>query len=211
MIVAIESASSDLSVALSEPDGTFIGDEAWTSAQRQSAELLPRLMRLLDRTDRDLRDATAVSVGIGPGSFTGLRVALALAKGLAFALDRPIVGIASLDAWLAAHPDAAAALARAGSNEAYLLSRGEAAPRIVDRETAAARIGDGRIVAPSELADAFGLEGAEPPRAARAVAMIASSRLHAAPEGDDLRALEPIYVRAPRGVTSPSEAEVKWL
>lgn len=211
MIIAIEAASTDLSVALAQPDGTHIADDGWTSAQRQSAELLPRLLELLHRSGRSLRETTAVAVGIGPGSFTGLRVALALGKGLALALERPIVGVPSLGAWLAAHPDAAAALARAGAREAYLLPRGEDSPRIVDRDTVTALLGDARIVAPAELADAFGLAGAESPRAAAAVAAVAVARLDADPGGDDLRTLEPIYVRAPRGVGTESEGQIRWL
>ena len=211
MIVAIEAASTDLSLALAERDGTLVADEAWPSAQRQSAELLPRLLALLDRAGRTLRDSSAVAVGIGPGSFTGLRVALALGKGLAVALDRPIVGVPSLAAWLAAHRDAAAAVARAGAREAYLLTRGEADARVVDRDAVASLIGDARVVAPSELIAAFGLAGAEPPRAASAVAAEAAARLARDGRGDDVRTLEPIYVRPPRGVASESEGAVKWL
>lgn len=201
----------DLSVALVAPDGSLIADDGWTSAQRQSAELLPRLMSLLDRAGRGLPETTAVAVGIGPGSFTGLRVALALGKGIGLALDRPIFGVPSLEAWLQAHPDSAAAVARAGAREAYLLIRGEQEARVVDREAVVAHLGDARIVAPRELSEAFALDGAERPRAAAAVGAIASGRLVDAPEGDDLRALEPIYVRAPRGVAAESDAEVRWL
>lgn len=211
MIIAIEAASTDLSVAVANPDGTLIGDEGWTSAQRQSAELLPHLVEVLTRAGRSLRDTAAVAVGLGPGSFTGLRVALALGKGLALALERPIVGVPSLEAWLSAHPDAAAALARAGAREAYLLPRGESSARIVDRDAIAALVRDARVVAPSELAAAFGLEGAESPRAAGAVAVAAAAHLAATPGGDDLRTLEPIYVRPPRGLRTEGEGEVRWL
>lgn len=211
MIIAIDAASTDLSVALAHRDGTLILDDGWTSAQRQSAELLPHLLELLDRSGRSLRDTTAVAVGIGPGSFTGLRVALALGKGLALALDRPILGVPSLHGWLSAHQEAGAALARAGAREAYLLARGEESPRIVDRDAVPAIVADARIVAPSELADAFGLAGAESPRAAGALAALAASRLDARPEGDDLRTLEPLYVRPPRGLSTQSEGEVRWL
>lgn len=211
MIIAIEAASTDLSVALAHRDGTLIGDESWTSAQRQSAELLPHLLELLARGGRSLHETAAVAVGIGPGSFTGLRVALALGKGLGLALDRPILGVPSLHAWLAAHPDAAAALARAGAREAYLLPRGEDSVQIVDRDSVTSLPRDARIVAASELATAFGLEGAQSPRAAAAVAAIAATRLEAEPAGDDLRTLEPLYVRAPRGLGTQSEGEVKWL
>lgn len=211
MIIAIDAASTDLSVALAHPDGTLILDDGWTSAQRQSAELLPHLLELLGRAGRSLRDTTAVAVGIGPGSFTGLRVALALGKGLALALDRPILGVPSLHGWLSAYPDAAAALARAGAREAYLLARGEESPRIVDRDAVAALVADARIVAPAELADAFGLARAASPRAAGALAALAASRMAAESGGDDLRTLEPLYVRLPRGLGTESQGEVRWL
>jgi tRNA threonylcarbamoyladenosine biosynthesis protein TsaB len=211
VIIAIEAASTDLSVALAHADGSLIDDEGWTSAQRQSAELLPHLEELLARAGRSLRETAAVAVGIGPGSFTGLRVALALGKGLALALERPILGVPSLQAWLSAHPDAAAALARAGAREAYLLARGDESPRIVDRDDVPALVRDARIVAAFELVAAFGLAGAESPHAAGAVAALAAARLEAEPAGDDLRTLEPIYVRAPRGLPTGDEGEVKWL
>lgn len=211
MIIALEAASTDLSVALAHPDGTPIADDGWTSGQRQSAELLPRLLELLSRTGRSLREATAVAVGIGPGSFTGLRVGVALGKGLSLSLARPIVGVPSLGAWLTAHAAATVALARAGSREAYLLSRGEPSPRIVDRDELAALLDGARVVAPVELAAALGLAGTESPRAASAVALMAAERLVADPGGDDLRTLEPIYVRAPRGVSEEGEGLVRWL
>jgi tRNA threonylcarbamoyl adenosine modification protein YeaZ len=199
VIVAIEAASTDLSLALAEPDGTLLGDEAWSSAQRQSAELLPRLLLLLARSDRGLADVTALAVGTGPGSFTGLRVAMALAKGLAAGLRRPVVGVPSLAAWLDAEPDAVAAVARAGAREAYVLVRGSDEIRIVDRDGLPST--PGPIVAASELAAAFGLADARPPRAAGAIATHAAGRLADQPGGDDLETLEPIYLRAPRGVT----------
>ena len=211
MIIALDGASTDLGVALAEPDGTPIADDAWSSAQRQSAELLPRLLALLDRSDRQLRSASALAVGTGPGSFTGLRVAMALAKGLALSLECPIVGIGSLAAWLQAEPDADAALARAGAREAYLLARDGGAPGIADRDRLPELLRDRVVVAPTELADAFGIAMARLPRGAPAIARMAAERLATAPSGDDLRTLEPIYLRAPRGVVTESEATVRWL
>jgi tRNA threonylcarbamoyladenosine biosynthesis protein TsaB len=208
VIIAIDGASTDLSLAIADPDGTLLSDDAWSSAQRQSAELLPHLLALLARVERPLRDATAVAVGSGPGSFTGLRVAMALAKGLAAGLRIPIVGVPSLEAWLDADPDATAAVARAGAREAYLLARGDDLPRIVDRDALdAAAV----VVAASEVATAFGLIAARPPHAAAAIARRAAERLATDPAGDDLRTLEPIYLRAPRGVASESGELVRWL
>lgn len=208
MIIAIDAAATDLSVAIAEPDGTLVADDAWTSAQRQSAELLPRLLALLARADRSLDEASLVAVGTGPGSFTGLRVAMALAKGLAFGLPARIIGVPSLSAWLDADPEAVAAVARAGARDAYLLERGAAGPAIVDREGLA---GLGTVAAPAELAEAFGLVEARSPRAAAEIARAAARRIGADPAGDDLRELEPIYLRAPRGVTAESEERVRWL
>jgi tRNA threonylcarbamoyladenosine biosynthesis protein TsaB len=208
VIIAIDGASTDLSIALAEPDGTPVAEEAWSSAQRQSAELLPRILALLEREGRSLSDVTALAIGTGPGSFTGLRVAMALAKGLAVGLAAPIVGVPSLRAWLDAEPGAVAAIARAGAREAYLLMDGEEDARIVDRDGLAT---EATVVAPVELASAFGLRDARPPRAATAIAQAASLRLGSEPAGDDLGTLEPIYLRAPRGVSTESGERVKWL
>ncbi|HET9879932.1 MAG TPA: tRNA (adenosine(37)-N6)-threonylcarbamoyltransferase complex dimerization subunit type 1 TsaB [Candidatus Limnocylindria bacterium] len=199
MIIAVESASTDLSLALAEADGSLIALDGWTAGRRQGSELLPRLLALLEAHNRRLDATTAIAVGIGPGSFTGLRVGMSVAKGIAFGLQRPIVGIGSLDAWLAAESGAAGALARAGAREAYLLERGSVAPLVVDREAIGERpIG---LVAPTELAEAFGLPRAVAPhRAAAALATLAVHRLAAEPAGDDLRRLEPAYLRAPRGI-----------
>jgi tRNA threonylcarbamoyl adenosine modification protein YeaZ len=200
MILAIDGASSDLSIALATSDGAPIAEDAWRGEQRQSAELLPRVLALLERERRSLSELTGLAVGLGPGSFTGLRVAMALAKGLAAGLDRPVVGVPSLEAWLEADPEAAAAVARAGAREAYLLRRGDAEPSIVDRDELATLAGP--AVAPAELATSFGLPDARPPRGATAIARRAATRLAGEPSGDDLATLEPIYMRAPRGVAA---------
>lgn len=210
MIVAIDGASTDLSVALADPSGAVIGETGWSSAQRQSAELLPRLLDLLTSHGRRLGEASAFAVGTGPGSFTGLRVAMALGKGLAVALERPLVGVPSLLAWLDADPEARAAVARAGAREAYVQTRGDA-PRIVDRDELAAALADAPVAAPLELAEAFGLHAARSPVAAAAIARLAVERLRDDPTGDDPRTLEPIYLRAPRGVTSSGDSgPVRW-
>jgi tRNA threonylcarbamoyladenosine biosynthesis protein TsaB len=211
MIIAIDGASTDLSVALAEPDGSPIDGLSWTSAQRQSAELMPRLLQLAERNGRRLDETTAIGVGTGPGSFTGLRVAMALAKGLAFALVIPIVGAPSLVAWLDADPAATLALARAGAREAYALARGRADPAIIDRDALPDRVRAATLVAPAELAEAFGLRAARAPNGAPAIARATADRLSRDAAGDDLGRLEPIYLRAPRGITTEAQGAVTWL
>jgi len=210
MIIAIESASSDPSLALASVDGVAFATDGWTGEGRQASELLPRLLVLLARAGHDLREATALAVGVGPGSFTGLRVSMSLAKGMALALRVPVVGIPSLEAWLEAEPRASAAVARAGAQDAYLLARGAPEPQIVAASDLPGLIGGSLIAAPSELARAFGMSGTVPPHeAATAVARLAAARLSLAPGGDDLALLEPWYLRAPRGVPS-QEAVSRW-
>jgi tRNA threonylcarbamoyladenosine biosynthesis protein TsaB len=63
----------------------------------QSAELWGNVDMLLVRAGRSVRDVTAVAVATGPGSFTGLRVGMAAAIGLARALDRPLYGATALE------------------------------------------------------------------------------------------------------------------
>jgi tRNA threonylcarbamoyl adenosine modification protein YeaZ len=200
MILAIDGTSTDLSVALSTREGAPIAEDAWRGEQRQSAELLPRVLALLEREGRSLSELTGLAVGLGPGSFTGLRVAMALAKGLAAGLDRPVIGVPSLEAWLDADPGASAAVARAGAREAYLLRRGASSPSIVDGDDLVTL--EGPVVAPAELATAFGLAGARSPRGATAIARRAAERLATEPSGDDLATLEPLYLREPRGVAA---------
>lgn len=208
MIVAIESASTDISLALAQPDGNPVAHLGWTSDRRQGHETLPRLLGLLEDAGAPLAAVTAVAVGIGPGSFTGLRVGMSLAKGLSLALGVPIVGLPSLRAWLDAEPETMAAIGRAGAREAYLLLRDEDAPRIVEGEGLPALAREAPVVAPEELAAAFELAGAVPPRrAALALAAAAAARLVADPAGDDLARLEPRYLRAPRGLGQLPHAE----
>jgi tRNA threonylcarbamoyl adenosine modification protein YeaZ len=205
VIIALESASSDPSLALAAQDGAAFAVDAWASEGRQASELLPRLLTLLQSAHREVGEATAIAVGAGPGSFTGLRVSMSLGKGIALALGVPLVGVPSLAAWLEGEPGAGAAVARAGAQDAFVLMRGEAEPRIVPAAELAAIAAGPPIVAPSELAAAFGLSGAVPPHAAAAaVARMAAARLATDPHGDDLEGLEPWYLRAPRGIGSAS-------
>ena len=212
MIVAIESASTDPSVAVTADDGEPLAVDGWSGGPGQGREIMPRLLAAIERAGRRLGETTAVAVGIGPGSFTGLRVGMSLAKGIAFGLEVPIIGIPSLVAWLAAEPDARAALARAGAHEAFVLVRGMPDPAVVHEDGVPDAVRGEPVVAPAELAAALALaEGRPPLRAAASVAALAAEWLAADGSGDDLRTLEPAYLRMPRGIRELPAETVKWL
>ena len=212
MIVAIESASTDPSVGVTADDGEPMAVDGWSGGPGQGREIMPRLLAAVERAGRLLREASAVAVGIGPGSFTGLRVGMSLAKGIAFGLEVPIVGIPSLVAWLAAEPDARVALARAGAHEAFVLVRGSPNPAVVHEDGLPDAVRSEPVVAPAELAAALALaEGRPPVRAAASVAALAAERLAAEGLGDDLRTLEPAYLRMPRGIREQPGETVRWL
>jgi tRNA threonylcarbamoyladenosine biosynthesis protein TsaB len=211
VIVAMDSSSPDQSVAIAGVDGSATADAAWTAPQGQGSELLPRLLGLLEHHGATLAQVRAVAVGLGPGSFTGLRVGLALAKGLAAGLGQPIVGVGSLDAWLDAEPDATGALVRAGAAEAWVRSRDDREPHLVRFDDISATGRSTPLVAPRELAATLGLTRSRPPdRAAAAVARLAALRLRSG-AADDLAALEPVYLRPPRGMADGPAVPITWL
>ncbi|HRQ31606.1 MAG TPA: tRNA (adenosine(37)-N6)-threonylcarbamoyltransferase complex dimerization subunit type 1 TsaB, partial [Anaerolineales bacterium] len=73
------------------------GERAWQSSQHHTIELAPAIQDLLASSNLKMENITAVGVAIGPGSFTSLRVGLALAKGIVFARNIPLIGIPTLD------------------------------------------------------------------------------------------------------------------
>jgi tRNA threonylcarbamoyladenosine biosynthesis protein TsaB len=211
VILAIETASTDPSIAIARADGAPIVADSWSAPAGQGRELLPRILALLAADGLRIDAITAVAVGLGPGSFTGLRVGMSLAKGLALGVGVPIVGIPSLPAWLSAEPRAMAAIGRAGAHEAYLLLHGDTRPQLVERNALPDGAFSGVVVAPRELAAAFGLDGALPPDgAAVALARLAAERLGTDPGGDSLVLLEPAYLRAPRGIPAVPAGAVRW-
>jgi tRNA threonylcarbamoyladenosine biosynthesis protein TsaB len=225
-ILAIDTATWSCSVALVR-DGVVLAERA-ERATSNHAGLLPRLV------DETLRSAgerptagDAVAVTIGPGSFTGLRIALSYAKGLAFAGDFRLVGVPTLDAIALAAPPFSGRLCvalDARKHEVYgalyeevdgcMIRLGE--PAALTAEHLAEAIGQPCTVV-GDAVEAYGEvfrrvlgsratllpSVALPPRAS-AVARLAAARLLRDPEGDDLAALAPSYVRPPEAELTQS-------
>ena len=103
MLLAIDTSTAQVGLALY--DGTqVLGEMTWTTRQHHTTELAPALSGLLSRSDVSIDMVSALGVAIGPGSFTSLRVGLALIKGIALARRLPVVGISTLDIIAAAQP-----------------------------------------------------------------------------------------------------------
>lgn len=98
MLLAVDTATQMAGIALyDEARGWVVGEEMWQSAENHTVELMPRIVRLMDQQNVAPRGLTGLVVSLGPGSFTGLRIALSVAKGLSLALDVPLVGVPTLD------------------------------------------------------------------------------------------------------------------
>lgn len=96
LILAIDTTKECLSVALAdEKDVLSAIDEPM--ARGQSEALIPYIQKLFEKTHREPEELAAVLAAAGPGSFTGVRIGLAAARGLALALDVPLWGINGFD------------------------------------------------------------------------------------------------------------------
>lgn len=93
--LALDSATDTAGLALAQDD-VVIAELNWRTRQNHSVELMPNLERLLQLASLKVTDISAVIVGRGPGSYSGLRVGVGSAKGLAFALGIPLVGVSTL-------------------------------------------------------------------------------------------------------------------
>ena len=222
-ILALDTATAVAVVAFGEPDGTLLAETSWTAGHRHGEELLVRIERLLAEAGTGLPELGAIVVGTGPGAFTGLRVGLATAKGLAHGLGIPIVGVGTGVALLGALAGDATA---PGRRFALLLPAGPSGRIVVDPEgRASLSTGDdgagedGAGLDPGWTAVAIDLAGRADEDAlargaqaregfARSLLELGAASLRAGRLAD-LATLVPEYVSLPRGVRVES-GEVAW-
>ena len=235
MILAIDTATETASLALAREDGEVVATLGWRAGRNHTMELHPAIDQMLGQTRIAVTDLTGVVVTIGPGSFTGIRIGLATAKGLSLGRDIPIVGIETL---------AAAAIPFAWTGRIVWsvlgVGRGQlaaAAYRQAD-DGGVRKVHAESIVTPPELCDLIGAHDGEslltgefeddltelmrarigdgalipPPaqrvRSARDAAHLGRLRLTRG-DADDVVVLEPLYLRPPAAVEKAAEAAAK--
>jgi tRNA threonylcarbamoyladenosine biosynthesis protein TsaB len=103
MLLAIDTSTRSLGLALYD-GARVLSETVWTSAEHHTVELAPAVQLILKNAGSSLEDLQALAVALGPGSFTALRIGLALAKGLALARNLSLIGIPTLDFLAAAQP-----------------------------------------------------------------------------------------------------------
>jgi tRNA threonylcarbamoyladenosine biosynthesis protein TsaB len=227
-VLGLETGGPQASLAISS-HGKIIATEV-PPRRAHGESIVGAIDQMLRRCELRIRDLTAIAVGIGPGSFTGLRIALSYAKGVALATGCAVIGIASLDALALCAlelPDQMAGavlcpLLDARKKEVYAALYRQVENRLekvagefLARPRDLAGLTGGPVVFFGDGAAAYGdllREGASgaravfadlngaPPPAAMIAVLGASRAAHG--QFDAVASLQPLYVR-------PSEAELK--
>ena len=213
MLLAVDTSTAQVGLALY--DGAQVaGEYAWRSSQRHTVELAPAVHELLQRCGLTMQDVRVLGVALGPGSFTSLRVGLALVKGLALARHLPLLGVPTLDVLAAAqpasrHPLAVAIQAGRGrfavgwykSSKNGWQARGPA--RVVSLQTLADEIESPSLVCGEfttqerqSLSEITGVHLASPAQSVRRPAILAELawKRWQAGKADDEASLAPIYL-----------------
>ncbi|MCE8000239.1 MAG: tRNA (adenosine(37)-N6)-threonylcarbamoyltransferase complex dimerization subunit type 1 TsaB [Rhodobiaceae bacterium] len=212
-LLAIDTGQAACSVALWR-EGAVAGHRLLPMPKGHAEALVPMIEEVQSETGFAFEGLDALAVTVGPGTFTGLRVGLATARGLAVAAGKPLIGVTTLEAiaWPvrreAEEGTAIVASFDARRNEAYLQcfapdGTGLTEPALVSLDDVTAHVPDLPLLCVgtgaelvrdrlSEHTHPIGLSSAAPLPDARVVAEIAAGRL---PEADGLPG--PLYLRAP--------------
>ena len=95
-ILNIETSSTNCSVSLSKEGKLIALEEKNNEKYSHSTKLHSFILNVLTKAEVDINELSAISVSKGPGSYTGLRIGVAAAKGLCFSLEIPLISISTL-------------------------------------------------------------------------------------------------------------------
>ncbi|OOY29255.1 tRNA (adenosine(37)-N6)-threonylcarbamoyltransferase complex dimerization subunit type 1 TsaB [Thioclava sp. L04-15] len=198
LVLAFDTSAAHCAAALLSGE-TVLAAHAEEMGRGQAERLMPMIEEMLAAQGVGWRDLSAIGVGIGPGNFTGVRIAVSAARGLALSLKIPAIGVSSLDAMAEGATPPLRVLLDARRDEAYVQDFGSGpygAPVLIPRAQALAE------------ADAAGLaclESRTPTELATAIARIAARRA-SAPQPRPA----PLYLRA-ADAAPPSDPPPKIL
>ncbi len=220
VILALDTATRAISLALAA-EHTVPAEATWLTRNNHTAELAPAVERMLAEAGLAARDLTAIAVAIGPGSFTGVRIGLAFAKGLALAQGKPLIGVPTLEVAVRALPATGQAIAVIPAGRGRVVwARYEAAangwqavttPVVADWAEVAAQVKSGLcVVGEMDTTGIGALRGAgaiiatpaQNVRRAAHLAEIAWGRWRRG-EADDAATLVPVYAASPASGTAP--------
>ena len=219
-ILAIDTATTRVVIATGTPGGVADGLSTWTAGYRHGETLLPSIGRFLGEQNIRRSRLVGIVVGTGPGAFTGLRVGIATAKGLAHGLGIPLVGVSTAEALIEAFEEvegrdaSTVLLLPAGPNDRLVVRAGT---RPVPLPA-----GEEPDLAPGERLVAVDLDGRAPEAAVargetaraglgQALLRAGAAKLAATagPPVSELETLVPDYVTLPRGVHATG-GTVEW-
>jgi tRNA threonylcarbamoyladenosine biosynthesis protein TsaB len=190
LVLAFDTATDRATSALVD------GDEVLGERVSRASTLLEDVDALLRQASVAPADLTALAVGTGPGSFTGIRIGLAAVRGLALALDLPAAGVSTLDALAAGAPGATPVL-DAKRREVFVPGPRAVAPAELEVGPGGVYVGDGALRY-RETIEAAG--GVVPPDDDER--HLPRARFHAALARDfgPVELVQPLYVRLPDAV-----------
>jgi len=221
-VLGIHSTSPYLGVAVVE-QGRIVAERVLPPGRRHLENLGVLIRQITADADLSLRDLSGFGVAVGPGSFSGIRIGLAMVKGIALALGKPVVGISSLDAlaWQSLEEgEVGASVIDAARGEVYaaiyrkkagylelvegpLLMPAPDISRLLRRAPTACRVcAQGALPDTSAPSPTGSIDQCRLPSPS-AVAFLALERFISG-EPDDLHLLSPLYIRR-------SDAEEKRL
>jgi tRNA threonylcarbamoyladenosine biosynthesis protein TsaB len=218
MLLAIDTSTEMAGLALVQ-DGRLLAELTWHCGLNHTIQLLPQLNSLLDKIGANLQSVTGIVVARGPGSFNGLRVGISTAKGLAFSLNVPIVGICTLEAAAYQHAETGLPIrpiSGAGRGEiataTYQRKRNKwqqltpehltTPEKLIDEiQTRTVFCGEYIPLIAAELVKRLGSKAVIPPysgliRRAGFLAELGEARLKAG-NSDNIATLQPLYLRKP--------------